>query len=42
LGGLGSIETGGAGALEEALYRNVPGSYLSSDLPDNYRQMYMN
>jgi len=41
IGDLGSIETGGAGALEEALYRNVPGSYLSSDMPDNYRQKYI-
>jgi LPS-assembly protein len=41
LGNLGSIQTGGAGALEEALYRNVPGAYLSSDLPDNYRQNYL-
>ena len=41
LGNLGAIETGGAGALEEALYRNVPGAYLSSDLPDNYRQQYL-
>ena len=42
LGNLGKIETGGDGALEEALYRNVPGSYLSGDLPDNYRQKYLN
>jgi len=42
LGGLGTIESGGDGALEEALYRNVPGSYLSRDLPDSYRQKYLN
>jgi LPS-assembly protein len=42
LGNLGAIETGGDGALREALYRNVPGSYLSSDLPDNYRKQYLN
>jgi len=42
LGNLGKVETGGGGALEEALYRNVPGSYLSGDLPDNYRQKYLN
>jgi len=42
LGNLGKVETGGDGALEEALYRNVPGSYLSGDLPDNYRQKYLN
>ncbi len=42
LGGLGAIESGGDGALEEALYRNVPGSYLSRDLPDSYRQKYLN
>jgi len=42
LGGLGAIESGGDGALEEALHRNVPGSYLSRDLPDSYRQKYLN
>lgn len=42
LGNLGAIESGGDGALEEALYRNVPGSYLSKDLPDNYRKKYIN
>ena len=41
LGNLGAIESGGDGALEEALYRNVPGSYMASDLPDNYRQNYL-
>jgi LPS-assembly protein len=41
LGSLGAIESGGDGALEEALNRNVPGSYLSSDMPDNYRQKYI-
>ena len=41
LGNLGKIETGGDGALEEALNRNVPGAYLSSDLPDNYRKKYL-
>ena len=41
LGGLGAIETGGSGALQEALNRNVPGAYLSSDLPDNYRDKYL-
>jgi len=38
LGGLGAIETGGSGALTEALNRNVPGAYLSSELPDNFRE----
>ena len=41
IGNLGKIESGGDGALEEALYRNVPGSYISSDLPDNYRKQYL-
>jgi len=41
IGNLGQIESGGDGALKEALYRNVPGSYISSDLPDNYRQQYL-
>jgi len=41
LGSLGAIESGGDGALEEALNRNVPGSYMSSDLPDNYRKKYL-
>jgi len=41
LGNLGAIESGGDGALEEALYRNVPGSYMASDLPDNYRKKYL-
>jgi len=41
LGGLGAIETGGSGALKEALNRNVPGAYLSRDLPDNYRAKYL-
>ena len=41
LGGLGAIETGGSGALTEALNRNVPGAYLSSELPDNYREKYL-
>jgi LPS-assembly protein len=38
LGELGSVGTGGSDALEEVLNRNVPGAYLSSDLPDNYRE----
>jgi LPS-assembly protein len=42
LGSLGTIESGGDGAFEEALYRNVPGAYLSRDLPDNYRKKYLN
>ena len=41
LGSLGAIESGGDGALKEALNRNVPGSYMSSDLPDNYRKKYL-
>lgn len=41
LGGLGAIESGGSGALSEALNRNVPGAYISSDLPDNYREKYI-
>ena len=41
LGGLGAVETGGSGALQEALNRNVPGAYLSRDLPDNYRAKYL-
>ena len=41
LGGLGAIESGGSGALAEALNRNVPGAYISSDLPDNYREKYI-
>ena len=41
LGGLGAIESGGSGALNEALNRNVPGAYISSDLPDNYREKYI-
>jgi LPS-assembly protein len=41
LGSLGAIESGGDGALQEALYRNVPGSYMASDLPDNYRKKYL-
>ena len=41
LGGLGAIETGGSGALQEALNRNVPGAYLSRDLPNNYRAKYL-
>ena len=41
VGSLGRLETGGQGALEEALYRNVPGSYLSNDLPDSYRLKYL-
>ena len=42
IGSLGALETGGQGALEEALYRNVPGSYLTGDLPDEYRKKYLN
>ena len=42
IGSLGALETGGQGALEEALHRNVPGSYLSGDLPDEYRKKYLN
>ena len=41
IGSLGALETGGQGALEEALHRNVPGSYLSGDLPDEYRKKYL-
>ena len=41
IGNLGALESGGQGALEEALYRNVPGSYLSGDLPDEYRKKYI-
>ena len=41
IGSLGAIETGGEGALQEALHRNVPGAYLSSELPDNYRKEYL-
>ena len=41
IGDLGALESGGQGALEEALYRNVPGSYLSGDLPDEYRKKYI-
>lgn len=41
IGGLGAIETGGSGALKEALDRNVPGAYLSHELPSNYRSSYL-
>jgi len=41
IGSLGALETGGQGALQEALQRNVPGSYLSGDLPDDYRKSYL-
>jgi LPS-assembly protein len=37
LGGFGSLGTGSAGALKEVLNRNVPGSYTSYELPENYR-----
>lgn len=37
LGGLGSLGTGSAGALNEVLNRNIPGSYSSSELPEYYR-----
>ena len=41
IGGLGAIETGGSGALKEALDRNVPGAYLYHELPSNYRSSYL-
>tara|TARA_B100000035_G_scaffold210907_2_gene180608 strand:- start:1256 stop:3508 length:2253 start_codon:yes stop_codon:yes gene_type:complete len=37
LGGFGSLGTGSSGALEEVLNRNIPGSYTSNQLPENYR-----
>ena len=37
LGGFGSLGTGSSGMLEEVLNRNIPGSYTSNQLPENYR-----
>jgi LPS-assembly protein len=37
LGGFGSLGTGSSGALEEVLNRNIPGSFTSNELPENYR-----
>ena len=37
LGGFGSLGTGSSGMLEEVLNRNIPGSYTSYQLPENYR-----
>ncbi len=42
LGGFGSLGTGSSGALEEVLNRNVPGSYISNQLPENYRFQNLN
>ena len=41
LGGLGSLGTSKA-SLDEVLYRNIPGSFSSSTLPDEYRQENFN